>query len=231
MASLLPPIDLVVFDCDGVLVDSERITGGVLARMLRELDAGVDIGGLAEQCIGRSTADTLALAARRLGQPLPAGFEASYGARSRAALAADVVLMPGVAEMLDALTVPCAIASNGLRAKMAITLGTTGLLPRFDGRWFGIDDVACGKPAPDLYLLAASALGARPPHCIVVEDSPTGIAAGLAAGMTVLGYAASLPAGRLLDAGAHAVFDDMAHLPALLDALGRKTLEPLAGAG
>ena len=227
----LLPIDLVVFDCDGVLVDSERITGGVLGRMLRELDAGLDTDGLAELCIGRSTADTLALAAERLGQPLPAGFEASYGARSRAALAEEVVLMPGVAGMLDALAVPCAIASNGLRAKMAITLAATGLLPRFAGRWFGIDDVAQGKPAPDLYLLAANALGARPPHCVVVEDSPTGIAAGLAAGMTVLGYAGSLPAGRLLDAGAHAAFDDMAHLPALLDALGRAAFPALAAVG
>jgi beta-phosphoglucomutase-like phosphatase (HAD superfamily) len=117
------------------------------------------------------------------------------------------------------MTSPCAIASNGLRVKMEITLRATGLLPRFDGRWFCIDDVAHGKPAPDIYLHAASSCGAQPARCVVVEDSPTGIAAGVAAGMMVLGYAAHLPAQRLLDAGAHAAFDDMAVLPALLASL------------
>ncbi|HEU4669091.1 MAG TPA: HAD family phosphatase [Dyella sp.] len=215
------PIDLVVFDCDGVLVDSERITARVFAGMLQELGMDVDTRALAERCIGRSTADTLALAAGELGRPLPKDFQARYGERSRAALAAEVTLMPGVRAMLDAIGLPCAIASNGLRAKMAITLRATGLLPRFDGRWFGIDDVARGKPSPDLYLLAARTFGARPAHCVVVEDSPTGIAAGRAAGMTVLGYAAGLPQERLIDAGAHHVFDDMTLLPALLDGLRR----------
>jgi len=225
------PIDLVVFDCDGVLVDSERITSRVFADMLRELGADVDGHELAEQCVGRSTADSLSMAAERLGRPLPPDFEVRYGERSRAALAEEVTLMPGVAGMIDAIGLPCAIASNGLRVKMAITLRVTGLLPRFDGRWFGIDDVERGKPAPDLYLLAAKTFQARPAHCVVVEDSPTGIAAGRAAGMTVLGFAASLPPERLLEAGAHYVFDDMAHLPALLDALRRAVPIALTQAG
>ena len=225
------PIDLVVFDCDGVLVDSEGITGRVFAGMLRELGADVDEHELARLCIGRSTADSLGMAARLLGRPLPSDFAERYGERSRAALAKEVTLMPGVAAMLDALDLPCAIASNGLRMKMAITLRVTGLLERFEGRWFGIDDVERGKPFPDLYLLAAGTLRARPARCVVVEDSPTGIAAGRAAGMTVLGYAGGLPSERLLEAGAHDVFDDMAHLPALLDALRRATPVAIVPAG
>ncbi len=128
--------------------------------------------------------------------------------------------MPGVAEMLEAIELPSAIASNGLRVKMEITLRATGLLPCFDGRRLSIDDVAQGKPAPDRYLLAARTFAARPSHCVVVEDSPTGIAAGLAAGMMVIAYAAHTPAERLLAAGAQFVFDDMTHLSALLDAVG-----------
>ncbi|MCP1373988.1 HAD family hydrolase [Dyella lutea] len=223
------PIDLVIFDCDGVLVDSEGITGRVFADMLRELGADVDDHDLSGRCVGRSTADSLTIAADLLGRPLPPGFDSRYGERSRAALAQQVTLVAGVGSMLDAIDLPCAIASNGLRVKMAITLQVTGLLPRFDGRWFGIDDVEHGKPAPDIYLLAAKTFGARPEHCVVVEDSPTGIAAGRAAGMTVLGYAGGLSLERLVEAGADYVFDDMAHLPALLDALRR--IAPVASAG
>ncbi|HEX5306632.1 MAG TPA: HAD family phosphatase [Dyella sp.] len=217
-----PTLDLVIFDCDGVLIDSERITNRVFARMLGELGLTVSDEYMAEQFFGRSAAESVRRAEQLLGRPLPEDFEERYGARSRAVLAREVTLMPGVADMLAAIDLPCAIASNGLRVKMEVTLRATGLLPRFDGCWFCIDDVAHGKPAPDLYLLAAHRFNARPAHCVVVEDSPTGIAAGVAAGMTVIGYAAHTPAERLVAAGAQLVFDDMAHLPALLDALGRE---------
>ena len=219
MTTTASPIDLVIFDCDGVLVDSERITNRVFAQMLGELGHIVSEAYMADQFFGLSASESVRRAEAMLGRPLPEGFERRYGERSRAVLAREVTLMPGVAGMLDAIGRPCAIASNGLRVKMEITLRATGLLPRFDGRWFCIDDVEHGKPAPDIYLLAARRLGARPAHCVVVEDSPPGIAAGRAAGMTVFGYAAHTPAPRLREAGAHRVFDDMAGLPDLLDRL------------
>lgn len=219
MAPTASSIDLVIFDCDGVLVDSEHITNRVFAQMLSELGHTVSEAYMAEQFFGRSATESVRRAEVMLGRPLPEGFERRYGERSRAVLAREVTLMPGVAGMLDTIGRPCAIASNGLRVKMEITLRATGLLPRFDGRWFCIDDVEQGKPAPDIYLLAARRFGARPEHCVVVEDSPTGIAAGLAAGMTVLGYAAHTPGPRLREAGAQEVFDDMADLPGLLDGL------------
>ncbi|HET6433302.1 HAD family phosphatase [Dyella sp.] len=229
MSHVPASLDLLIFDCDGVLVDSERITNRVFAQMLGELGLQVSEQYMTEQFYGRTAAESVRRAEQLLGRPLPDEFEAHYGERSRAALASEVTLMPGVADMLERVETPCAIASNGLRVKMEITLRATGLLPRFEGRWFCIDDVVHGKPAPDIYLHTARACGARPGHCVVVEDSPTGIAAGVAAGMTVLGYAAHLPAERLLEAGAQQAFDDMAGLPALLAAL-RQTRADAASA-
>lgn len=220
-------LDLLIFDCDGVLIDSERITNRVFAQMLGELGLTISEECMAEQFVGRSAAESVRRAEQLLGRALPVDFEERYGEHSRAVLAREVTLMPGVADMLEAIEFPSAIASNGLRVKMEITLRATGLLPRFDGRWFCIDDVARGKPAPDLYQQAARAFDTQPARCVVVEDSPTGIAAGVAAGMTVIGYAAHTPAERLLAAGAWFVFDDMGNLPALLDALGRaRALQP-----
>lgn len=224
MSHFQPFPDLVIFDCDGVLIDSERITNRVFAQMLGELGLQVSEQYMTEQFYGRSAAESVRRAEQLLGHPLPDGFEERYGERSRAVLAREVTLMPGVTGMLDALTTPAAIASNGLRVKMEVTLRATGLLPRFDGRWFCIDDVTHGKPAPDIYLLAARRCGADPGRCVVVEDSPTGIAAGVAAGMTVLGYAAHMPAQRLLDAGARLAFDDMTRLPGLLASLREQPL-------
>ena len=102
---------------------------------------------------------------------------------------------------------------------MRTTLGLTGLLPRFDGKLFSVTQVERGKPAPDVYLLAASELGAAPAECVVIEDTPPGVRAGLAAGMIVFGFCAHTPAERLRDAGAHFTFTDMRTLPQSLRAL------------
>ena len=210
------PIELVIFDCDGVLVDSEHITNRVFAQMMAELGVTLSPAYMEEHFFGRAASECVRLAQELLGVRLPGDFTERYGQRSRAALADEVTLMPGVAALLDALTWPCAIASNGLAAKMRVTLGKTGLLERFEGRWFSIEDVVNGKPAPDIYLHAARTLGARPAACVVVEDSPTGVSAGVAAGMTVFGFAAQTPTAVLIDAGAQLAFTELNQLPALL---------------
>ncbi len=215
----LAPIELVIFDCDGVLVDSERVTNRVFGQMMTELGLTLTPQFMEEHFFGRAASDCVQLAQEVLGAELPPDFAEHYGQRSRTALANEVTLMPHVPAMLDALALPCAIASNGLAAKMHITLGKTGLLERFAGRWFSVEDVVRGKPAPDIYLHAARALGASPARCVVVEDSPTGVRAGVAAGMTVLGYAERTPAPQLIHAGAKLTLADLRELPDLLTQL------------
>ncbi|AUH53333.1 HAD family hydrolase [Chromobacterium sp. ATCC 53434] len=208
--------ELVVFDCDGVLVDSERITNAVFARMLNELGLPVTLDDMFERFVGLSMAQCLRQIAEMLGEAPPAAFEADYRRRCHMALESELKAVPGVPAMLDALPLPYCVASNGGHDKMCATLGLTGLLPCCGGRLFSAADVAAPKPAPDVFLHAARSLGADPARCLVIEDTPTGVRAGVAAGMTVWGYAALTPAARLLEAGAERVFDDMADLPARL---------------
>ncbi|MEI7036548.1 HAD family hydrolase [Fulvimonas yonginensis] len=210
------PPGLVIFDCDGVLVDSEPIANRVFARMLAEQGLVLTQAQMFELFVGRTMAHCLALAAERLGRPLPADFEDEHDRRLFAALAAELLPVPGVAQVLDALAVPYCVASNGAPDKLRFSLRQTGLLPRFEGRVFSAVEVARGKPAPDLFLHAARRLGVAPATCVVVEDSPAGVAAGVAAGMTVLGFAAGTPPARLHEAGAHRLFTRMGELPALL---------------
>jgi HAD superfamily hydrolase (TIGR01509 family) len=124
--------------------------------------------------------------------------------------------IPGVREVLEGLSVPYCIASSGDLDKMRITLGTTGLLPLFDGRYYSATQVPNGKPAPDVFLFAADRMGAAPARTAVIEDSVNGVLAGRAAGMTVFGFAGLVPAPRLVEAGAHQTFEHMRQLPALL---------------
>ena len=210
------PHGLVIFDCDGVLVDSEPIANRVLRQLLGEQGLMLTPEAMAERFVGRSMAACLAQASALLGRALPADFEAQHDRRLFAALAAELAPVPGVTRVLDGLGLPYCVASNGSPAKLRFSLAKVGLLPRFGDRLFSAAEVARAKPAPDLFLHAAQRMGVAPATCVVVEDTPTGVAAGVAAGMTVLGFAAALPAARLHAAGAHRVFADMCELPALL---------------
>jgi HAD superfamily hydrolase (TIGR01509 family) len=212
-------IKLVIFDCDGVLVDSESITNRVYAKMLNELGIPVTLDDMFEQFVGRSMNYCWDLVARMLGRPPPPHLIEEYLARTTAALQSELQAVPGIEETLDALEairVPYCVASSGTHEKMATTLGITGLLPRFMGRISSVTDVANAKPAPDVFLHAAGRNGVAPSACCVIEDSPTGVAAGVAAGMTVYGYCALTPELRLIEAGAHHTFSDMRRLPGLL---------------
>ena len=196
---------LVIFDCDGVLVDSERLSHQVLQQMLAEHGVAIGFDEAVQRFIGTSLPVCLARVAELLQAPLPEGFAEQFALRTRQAFEGGLCAVPGVQAVLDALDalgVPFCVASNGNHAKVNFTLGHTGLLPRFAGRIFTAEDVAHAKPAPDLFLLAARTLGVDPARTTVVEDTPTGIRAARAAGMRAIGYAAMTPASQLVDADA-----------------------------
>lgn len=210
--------DLVIFDCDGVLVDSERITNQIFCTMLNELGLAVSLEDMFERFVGLSMPQCMALVAEMHGKPPRDTFASELHQRAAAALNEQITPIPGVADVLAALPVPYCVASSGDHEKIRLTLGATGLLKHFAGRIFSVVDVEKAKPAPDVFLFAASRLGVHPSLCAVVEDTPTGVRAGVAAGMYVLGFSANTPEHRLRGAGAHEVFSEMWQLPGLLSA-------------
>jgi HAD superfamily hydrolase (TIGR01509 family) len=184
--------------------------------MLNELGLPVTLDDMFEKFLGRSMNNCLEIITAMLCRKLPENFVEQYRIRRDAALKLELAPIRGVAQAIDKIQLPICVASSGDHGKMRTTLGITGLLPRFEGRLFSATDVARGKPAPDVFLYAAEKLKIAPESCVVIEDAPTGICAGLAAGMTVLGFAGLMPAHRLLSAGAHRIFHDMAELPGLI---------------
>jgi HAD superfamily hydrolase (TIGR01509 family) len=208
--------DLVIFDCDGVVVDSERIVHEVFGEFIRSLGARLTEAEMYDRFLGRRLAECLAIVEDMTGRPAPAGALDRYREERDRVLRAHVRAIPGVREVLEGLSVPYCIASSGDLDKMRITLGTTGLLPLFDGRYYSATQVPNGKPAPDVFLFAAERMGAAPARTAVIEDSVNGVLAGRAAGMTVFGFAGLVPAARLVEAGAHRTFEHMRRLPALL---------------
>jgi HAD superfamily hydrolase (TIGR01509 family) len=207
---------LVIFDCDGVLVDSELITNRVFTKMLNELGVAVSKEEAFERFVGRSLSQCLEIISGLLGREVPADFARQYHERSAAALQSELKAVAGIEAALEAIQVPYCVASNGSHDKMRITLGITGLLPKFKDKLFSVSEVPRGKPFPDVFLHAAGKSGVAPRDCVVIEDTPTGVSAGVAAGMTVYGYCAYTPAHRLIAAGAHGTFGRMSDLPALL---------------
>jgi len=207
--------DLVIFDNDGVLVDSEWHANGILADLLCE--AGLP--STRESCIADYMGSTMTrvreIAEARLGRALPADLEDRYHARLFEAFRTRLAAVPGVADVLTTLATPTCVASSGTHERIRLALTTTGLLARFAGRIFSAQDVARGKPAPDLFLHAASSLGIRPERCAVIEDSPLGVEAANRAGMTAFGFARMTPAERLRDARG-GIFASMDELPGLL---------------
>jgi HAD superfamily hydrolase (TIGR01509 family) len=157
---------------------------------------------------------TLEILTERLGRPVPEGWEIELDVAVRDGFRRELRPVPGIVEALEEITLPTCVASSGSHEKMRLTLGLTGLWDRFAGRIFSTDEVERGKPAPDLFLHAASHMSTPPEECIVVEDSPFGVAGAKAAGMSALGFAATTPSARLHDADA--VFTAMEDLPGLI---------------
>ena len=210
---------LVIFDCDGVLVDSEPTSNRVLAAVITA--AGLPMGS-AEVALafeGMRLSDIKTNVEERLGMQLPDGWLAALEAERAAAFEKGLAPIPGVADVLSrasASGTPICVASQASREKMMLTLALTGLKDYFPtSSLFSSTMVERGKPAPDLFLLAAESMGFEPARCIVVEDGVPGVQAGRRAGMRVLGYAPGDSAKRLTGAGAQ-TFGSMAELPVLL---------------
>ena len=207
----------VIFDCDGVLVDTEGAANRVLAELLTEAGLPTTTEESMALYMGRSWTSNMALAAERLGRELPADLQDRYTAGVRQAWTEELEPVPGIVAALDAIQprLPTCVASSGEHERMRFTLGRTGLYERFDGRIFSATEVEHGKPAPDLFLHAARSMGFEPQQTTVVEDTVPGVQAGRAAGMRVLGFARFTTADDLRAAGAEPV-DDMRRLPGLL---------------
>jgi len=208
--------DLVIFDCDGVVVDSERLVFDVFGSFIRSLGVHLSDAETREQFLGRSLADCMAIVERLSGKPAPPGALERYMAERDRVLGERVQAVEGIREVLESLTIRYCIASSGGYDKMRITLGATKLMPLFEGRLFSATEVPRAKPAPDIFLFAAERMGASPARTVVVEDSVNGVLAGCAADMTVLGYVDLTPAEKLVEAGATRTFTQMSELPALL---------------
>jgi len=210
------PFELVIFDCDGVLVDSERIAVRVEAELLAELGWPLSQAEIVERFMGRTTEYMDEAIEAQLGSRLPGDWRDQFQRRYREAFAAELVPVDGVLDALDQIAVPTCVASSGSHDKLRFTLGHTGLYERFEGRIFSGYEVANGKPAPDLFLHAAARMGAGPARCAVVEDSLYGVLAARAAGMRVFGYVGGLTSADRLEGEATVVFEDMRELPRLL---------------
>ncbi len=207
----------MIFDNDGVVVDSEPLASVATSQTLTALGYPMTPDECDQAFLGISLPTTRRLVEERSGRALAPDFEDRYRARAAELIVSQLRPVPGIAAVLDALDaagLPYCMASSSGRQLISLELRTAGLAERFAGRWWGADDVAAGKPAPDLFLLAAGSMGAQPADCVVVEDSQAGVQAGRAAGMSVLGFAARTPPGLLREAD-H-IFTDMAQLPALL---------------
>jgi HAD superfamily hydrolase (TIGR01509 family) len=177
--------DLVIFDCDGVLIDSEIISARMLIEELARLGVVIDLDHVARHFLGRSYPTVMAEIRRDFHLDLPPEFEDRYRDSLLAAFSRDLRIMPGVLDVLDDLAVPYCVATSSSPRRVETSLELTGLAGRMRDRVFTASQVARGKPAPDLFLLAAERMGHAPARTLVIEDSLTGVRAALAAGMTV----------------------------------------------
>ena len=213
----MTPPTYVLFDCDGVLVDSEAIVNHILRNDLAAHGLELRTDQIIDMFVG-GTMQGVMTRGRQLGAVLPDDWLDYIYAQIFSALARDCQVIPGVPQMLDCLDaagVGYAVGSNGPMAKMEVTLGRCGLWDRFAGRVFSAHDCAASKPAPDVYLKAAQQVGVTPAQCVVIEDSASGARAGKAAGMRCLGYVAESDPAKLRPI-CDDLFRDMAELPGLL---------------
>ena len=223
--------ELVIFDCDGVLVDSETIALGCARKAFGELGVSLSDERTRDLFLGVSQPAMRATALTTLGVDLPEGFESGLTQRTVAAFERELKGVEGLREALSGLGAPVCVASSSPPERIRASLRIVGYADLFSARVYSATEVEHGKPAPDLVLHAARRLGAQPAGCLVIEDSAPGVVAARRAGMTAFGFTGGAHAHgrkyreRLAAAGAVAIFDDMRELPALI----ATTREPKLG--
>jgi HAD superfamily hydrolase (TIGR01509 family) len=219
---VMQDFDLIIFDCDGVVVDSEILSCGCLRTMLQRHEIAIELPEIYDRFLGRGFRAVADQYVVWRGTPMPESFRAELEALARQSFSAELHPMPGITELLRRIDTDYCLASSSDLSRIELCLSVTRLSGLFAGRLFSAQMVANGKPAPDLFLHAAKTMGARPERTLVIEDSAIGVAAGRAAGMTVWGFVGGGHYrdrdGRSLLAasGAAQVFDRMADLQAQL---------------
>lgn len=219
------PAGLIIFDCDGVLVDSEPLAMRVLLDAIAARGVTIDEATAYDRLLGRSLASVIETVERDFGVTLAPDALESMRERLYDLFRRELRVMPGIAAALARLRLPVCVASSSQMERIRLSLEITGLSSWFGEHVFSAVMVARGKPAPDLFLFAANRMGVAPSRCIVIEDSPAGIAAARAAGMRVLAFTGGGHArsaahrGRLEALVPDAVFEDMARLPGLIESL------------
>jgi HAD superfamily hydrolase (TIGR01509 family) len=225
------PFDLIIFDCDGVLVDSEVISCRTHAEVLTRHGYPITADEVHARFLGRSSREARLEIEAELGRALPDDLDIQLRDELYRSFAATLEAVPFVTRALDAIARPVCVASSGSHERIRVSLGRVGLYDRFAPHIFSASEVANGKPAPDLFLHAAARMNTAPARCLVIEDSIAGITAARAAGMTAFGFhggshCGPTSAARLCDAGAAATFDDMRQLPEMIrqSALARSSV-------
>lgn len=216
------PPDLVIFDCDGVLVDSEPISIGVLVDFVRDAGHAIDEDEAYERFLGKSMAAICRMLADRPGIAVTDRHLETMRATLYDRFRAQLSPVSGIAEALDRIAVPRCVASSSQPERIALSLELTGLAAQFTPHIFSATMVERGKPAPDLFLHAAAQMGVQPGHALVIEDSPAGIEAAKRAGMRVFAFAGASHAGRaglperIAALEPDLIFDNMQRLPHLI---------------
>ena len=201
------PPKCIIFDCDGVLVDSEPITARILIQMCAEIGIQIDMDYVEAHFTGNSWAGCAALMEAKGGKKLPANFEKEYRSRSSEAFKKEIQPINGIPALIDNLSIPFAVASSGPTSKIRLNLGLIGLLEKFEPHIYSCWEIGKWKPDPAIYLHAAKLLNFHPSECVVVEDSLFGVQAGIAGGFRTIGYANQHTAPDLKAAGAEVIFD------------------------
>ena len=213
------PFELVIFDCDGVLVDSEKLAIQVDQEVLSELGWDISLEEIIHKFVGRSNSYLKSEIEQHLLIKLPDDWSKQLNDRYRNRFSSELKPVTGIFEALEKIELSICVASSGSIEKMRFTLGLTGLLSHFEKRLFSADQVKLGKPEPDLFLFAAQNMDTNPANCVVVEDSPAGIEGALRADMKVVAFSNGLVPEKNLQFPSVPILRDMRLLPDILDSL------------